>query len=173
MPKSPSRADKAAGEITITREFSVPRALVWKAWTDPDLLKRWHGPKGFTAPFIKNDLREGGRYHYCMRSPEGQDHWSTGTFLELVEPERMVCTDSFADPAGNVVPASFYGMVGDMPLELRFELDLKESRGRTRLTLRHFGIPVGDDRDLAVQGWNESLGKLEAVLMEMKALAAV
>jgi len=172
MPKSPARTDKAAGEITITREFAVPRAFVWKAWTEPDLLKRWHGPKDFTAPHIRIDLREGGRYHYCMRSPDGEEYWSTGRFLELVEPERMVCTDSFADPAGNVVPASFYGMAGDLPLELRFELDLKESsRGKTRLTLRHLGMPAGGDHDLAVQGWNESLDKLEAVLMEMKASA--
>ena len=171
MAKSPSRADKADGEITITREFPAPRALVWKAWTDPDLLRRWYGPKDFTAPSLKIDLREGGSYLYCMRSPEGQDYWSTGRFLELVEPERIVCTDSFADSAGNVVPASHYGMEGDMPLELRVELDFKEARGKTRFTLRHFGIPAGRDRDLAEQGWNESLDKLAAVLLEMQALA--
>ena len=172
MTESSSPSDKATGEITIAREFAAPRELVWRAWTDPDLLVRWHGPKNFTAPSIKIDLRVGGNYLYCMRSPEGQDYWSTARFLEVVEFARIVCTDSFADSAGNVVPASHYGMEGDMPLELRVEGDVKESNGRTRLILRHFGMPAGSDRDLAVQGWKESLDKLAAVVSEMRKKAA-
>lgn len=172
MTQSSSPSDKATGEITITREFAAPRELVWKAWTDPDLLARWQGPKSFTAPSIKIDLRVGGNYLYCMRSPEGQDFWSTGRFLEVVEFERIVCTDSFADSAGNVVPASHYGMEGDMPLELRVEVDFKESDGKTLLTLRHLGMPAGSDRDLAVQGWNESLDKLAGVVKQVKKMAA-
>ena len=172
MAESSNPTDRASGEITIAREFAAPRELVWRAWTDPDLLVRWHGPKNFTAPSIKIDLRVGGNYLYCMRSPEGQDYWSTGRFLEVVEFARIVCTDSFADSAGNVVPASYYGMEGDMPLELRVEVDFKESNGRTRLILRHFGMPAGSDRDLAVQGWNESLDKLAAVVKQVKKKAA-
>lgn len=172
MTESSIPSDKATGEMTTTREFAAPRELVWKAWTDPDLLMRWWGPKSFTAPSISIDLREGGNYLYCMRSPEGQDFWSTGRFLEVVEFERIVCTDSFADSAGNVVPASHYGMEGDMPLELRVEVDFKESDGKTLLTLRHLGMPAGTDRDLAVQGWNESLDKLAAVVKQAKKKAA-
>jgi len=172
MAESSNLTDKASGEITITREFAAPRELVWKAWTDPDLLMRWWGPKDFSAPSIKIDLRVGGNYLYCMRSPEGQDYWSTGRFLEVEESARIVCTDSFADSAGNVVPASHYGMEGEMPLELRVELDFKESGGKTRFILRHLGMPAGRDRDLAVQGWNESLDKLAAVVRQLKKKAA-
>lgn len=154
-------------ELIITRVFDAPRELVWKGWTDPERVKRWWGPKGFTAPFCKTDLQVGGVFHYCMRSPEGKDYWNTGAYREIVEPERMVCTDSFADEEGNVVPASHYGMSSDFPLEMlvtgTFE-ELVEQEGKTKLTLRHVGIPSGVVQDGAQQGWNESFDKLAEVL---------
>jgi uncharacterized protein YndB with AHSA1/START domain len=154
-------------ELVITRVFDAPRELVWKAWTDPERVKRWWGPKGFTAPFCKIDLRVGGVFHYCMRSPEGKDYWNTGVYREIVEPERMVCTDSFADEEGNVVPASHYGMSSDFPLEMLVTVTFEEHgehEGKTKFTLRHVGIPSGVDHDGAQQGWNESFDKLAEVL---------
>lgn len=105
-------------ESAITRVFDAPREKAWKAWTDPEGVKKRWGPKNFTAPHISIDLRVGGAYLYCMRSPDGKDYWSTGVYREIVPLERLVLTDSFADEKGNVVPASHYGMPGDWPLEL-------------------------------------------------------
>jgi uncharacterized protein YndB with AHSA1/START domain len=104
--------------LVITRVFNAPRELVWKAWTDPELVKHWWGPRYFTAPVIKIDLRVGGRYLYDMRSPDGQDFWSTGTYSEIVPLERIVATDSFADEEGHIVPASHYGLSGDFPSQM-------------------------------------------------------
>jgi len=56
--------------LVITREFDASREEVWKAWTDPEIVKRWWGPKAFTTPVSKVDLRVGGTYLNCMRSPE-------------------------------------------------------------------------------------------------------
>jgi uncharacterized protein YndB with AHSA1/START domain len=100
-------------ELVINRTFNAPRELVWKAWTEPERLIRWWGPKGFTAPSCTLDLRVGGTYLYCMRSLEGQDYWNTGVYREIVVPERIVCSDSFADEKGNVVPATHYDMSPD------------------------------------------------------------
>ena len=147
-------------DLMITRTFDAPRELVWKAWTDPERVKRWWGPKGFTAPFCKIDLRVGGVSLYCMRSPDGKDYWSTGVYREIFKPERIVYTDSFADERGNVVPATHYGMSADFPLEMLVTVTFEEHEGRTKLTLTHAGIPSGADRDGARQGWNESLDKL-------------
>jgi len=61
--------------LVITRVFDAPRRLVFKAWIDPEQVMRWRGPKGFTTPFCKIDLRPGGVFPYCMRSPEGLDFW--------------------------------------------------------------------------------------------------
>jgi uncharacterized protein YndB with AHSA1/START domain len=153
-------------EITITRIFDAPRGLVWKAWTVPEYLTGWWGPRGFSAPVIRIDFREGGRYLYCMRSPEGEDYWSTGTYREIVPYERIVATDSFADENGNIVPASHYGMSGDWPLELLTTLTFEELDGRTRITLRHTGLPSGEQAEMAEEGWNQSLDKLARLLEE-------
>jgi uncharacterized protein YndB with AHSA1/START domain len=66
-------------DITITRVFDVPRELIWKAWTEPERVKRWWGPKDYTSPSVTIDLRVGGKYLSCMRSQERKDFWSTGT----------------------------------------------------------------------------------------------
>jgi uncharacterized protein YndB with AHSA1/START domain len=153
--------------LVITRIFDAPRELVWKAWTDPELIKCWWGPQYFTTPIIKIDFRVGGRYLYDMRSPDGQDFWSTGTYREIVPLERVVATDSFADGQGNIVPASYYGMEGDFPLELLVTVIFEERDGKTRFTLRHVGMPAGEQQDLARKGWSTSLDKLAEVLKEL------
>jgi uncharacterized protein YndB with AHSA1/START domain len=151
-------------ELVIVRIFDVPRELVWQAWTDPEHLMRWWGPKGFTSPACKIDLRMGGTYLNCMRSPEGQEFWSTGVYREIVEPSLLVCTDSFADEKGTVVPATHYGMSPDFPLELQITVTLEEDDGKTRMTLRHVGIPSGEMSEMCEAGWNESFDKLAECL---------
>ena len=151
-------------ELVITRVFDAPRQLVWKAWTDPEQVRRWWGPKDFTAPVCKIDLRVGGVYLFCMRSPEGQDYWNTGVYREIVPPSRLVCTDSFADEKGNVVPASHYGMLGDWPLELQVTVIIEAQEGKTKMTLRQIGIPSGTMSEMTEAGWNESFDKLAAAL---------
>ena len=149
--------------LVIERIFDAPRERVWKAWTNPEHLMRWWGPRDFTSPSCRIDLRVGGTYLYCMRSPDGQDYWSTGVYREVVPCERIVCTDSFADEHGNVVPATHYGMGDDIPLELSVTITFEEFGGKTRLTLRHEGLPASIGEETGT-GWNESLDKLAASL---------
>jgi uncharacterized protein YndB with AHSA1/START domain len=158
-PGSRPGVEPAEQELVIERIFDAPRELVFKAWTEPDRMMRWWGPKGFTTPFCKIDLRVGGTFLYCMRSPEGKDYWNTGIYREIVEPDRLVCTDSFADEQGNVVPASHYGMPGDWPLEMLATVTFEEYEGKTKMTLRHVGLPSTMEQD-ASTGWNESFDKL-------------
>lgn len=168
MTEGKNNPTKSPGEreLVIMRVFDAPRELVWKAWIDPERVRRWWGPKNFTAPVCKINLRVGGAYLYCMRSPEGQDYWSTGVYREIVPPERIVCTDSFADEKGNTVPASHYGMDGDWPSALLVTVTFEEHEGKTKFTLRHVGIPAGQMRELARAGWNESFDKLAEALAE-------
>ena len=152
-------------ELTITRVFDASRKLVWKAWTDPEMFKKWWGPKGFTAPVSKIDLRVGGRYLHCMRAPDGKEYWSTGTYQEIVPMEKMVVSDSFADEKGNVVPATHYGMSSDFPSEMRVTVEFEEVEGgKTKMILEHVGLPPGNDQEGARAGWNESFDKLAKVL---------
>lgn len=153
-------------ELVIERIFDAPRELVWRVWTEPEHVMRWWGPAGFTAPSCTIDLRVGGRYLYCMRSPDGQDYWSTGVFQELVPFERIVATDSFADAEGNVVPASYYDMPEDLSLEFTITVTFEDLGDQTRMTLRHVGMSDAHAGD-ASGGWNESFDKLAALLAEI------
>jgi len=159
--KNRSAQSPATLELVITREFNASREHVWKAWTEPEHVKRWWGPKEFTTPFSKIDFREGGAYLSCMRSPDGHDYWNTGVYRQIVPLQRIVCTDSFADVQGNVVSAAHYGMGEDWPLELVVTLTFDDLGDKTRLTLKHEGFPTGLDRDNTRLGWNESLDKLD------------
>ena len=145
--------------LVIERIFDAPVELVWKAWTDPEHMKRWFGPRDYTCPVVEIDLRVGGKNLNCMRSSEGQDIWSTGTYKEIVPMKRLVITDSFADENGNPVPATHYGMP-EMPMEMLISVEFEDLGGRTKMTLRHEGLPAGDMREGAGQGWSESFDKL-------------
>jgi uncharacterized protein YndB with AHSA1/START domain len=154
-------------EIVITRVLDAPRSDVFKAWTDPERMKQWWGPNGFTMPYCKIDLRPGGRMHFCMRSADGQDIWCRGVYREVVEPERIVSTDSFSDKDGNVVAPSKYGMNPDWPAEALITVTFAEHDGRTKLTLRHaVGSAPAADREGCQVGWSESLDRLAGYLKE-------
>ena len=151
-------------KIVLTRTFDAPRALVWAAWTRPEQLTRWWGPEGFSSPVCQVDLRVGGKYLFCMRSPDGKDYWSTGVYREIVEPERLIYTDNFADEKGNVVPASYYGMGDDWQADFLVTITLQEHQGRTTLTLEHVGLPEGEHSQMAAAGWNGSFDKMARAL---------
>lgn len=168
-PENRPSAESAEPGLVIERIFDAPRELVWRAWTDPEMLKRWWGPKEFSCPAARIDLRVGGKYHFCMQSEIGEEAWKrgiwiTGEYREIVEPEKLVMTDCFADENGNVVPSTHYGMEG-MPLEMLVTVTFEELEGnKTRMTLVHQGLPAGEHSEGASVGWNESLDKLAAAL---------
>ena len=161
-------------ELVIVRIFDAPVKLVWRAWTDPELAKKWWGPKIFSAPHISMDFRVGGKYLFCMRSTQGEETWqkgiwSTGVYKEIVPMEKLVMTDCFADEHGNVVSASHYGMDGDFPLEMLVTVTFEEiESNKTKMTLRHSGIPAGEHEKGANAGWNESFDKMVGLLKKIK-----
>jgi len=155
----------AEGVLVIERIFDAPRELVWKAWAEPERFMRWYGPKGFTTPVCRIDFRVGGVWLNCMRSPDGWEMWSTGIYHEIAALERIVTTASSADPEGNVVSASHYGMPSDLPLEMLWTVTFEDLDGKTKMTLRHEGLPAGEMKDGAGVGWNESFDKLAAYLV--------
>jgi uncharacterized protein YndB with AHSA1/START domain len=91
------------GEVTITRILDAPRELVFKAWIDPQQVRQWWGPGKFTNPVCELDARPGGAIRIVMRGPNGIDYPMSGTFREIVEPERLVFTAVAEDAAGHQV----------------------------------------------------------------------
>lgn len=88
-------------EAIATHVYDAPQETVFKAWTEQDRLASWFGPKGFTMVSAKLDLRTGGIFHYCLRSPEGREMWAKFVYREIVAPERLVFVLSFSDRDGN------------------------------------------------------------------------
>jgi uncharacterized protein YndB with AHSA1/START domain len=80
----------AAGEIVSARVFDAPRAVVFRAFTDPALVARWWGPAGFTNTFHEFDPRPGGAWTLVMHGPDGTHYPMTKEFVEVLPPERIV-----------------------------------------------------------------------------------
>src|SRR5258707_14832773 len=89
--------------MVITRGFDAPRGLVWKAWTDPKYVMQGWGPKGFTAPVCKMDFRVGGKFLYCMRTPDGQEGWNGGEYHEIGPQGKKVDSMYFFCSEGNKI----------------------------------------------------------------------
>lgn len=159
------------GALIITRTFNAPRAQVWKMFTEVDEVKKWWGPKKFTAPHITIDFKEGGKYLYCMHGEEGlpeemvgKDFWSTGTYQEIVPMEKLVMTDSFSDKDGKVISGAEYGMP-EMPMELLVTITFEDAPdGKTKMTLTHVGFPPSEIATQTGAGWNESFDKIDTLL---------
>jgi len=172
MEKNPieTTAKPRGLENVVTRVFDAPLEKVWKAWTDPEYVKRWWGPENFTAPYISIDLRVGGRFVYCMRGAgfDGvvKDWWNTGKHLEIVPMKKIVQSMSFADEHGNPVPASYYDMPGEWPMETVLTATFEIVDGeKTKLTVREEGIPEAMIEPSRL-GWEQQFDKLVELLKE-------
>jgi len=145
-------AKVAHQELVIERILDAPRELVFKAWTEPESLRRWWGPKGFTNPVCEVDVRPGGAMRIHMRGPDGVVYPMTGVFHEIAAPERLVFSSSALDKNG------------DPLFEVLTTVTFSEHGGQTTLTL-HASVEKATAeaaRHLAGmdQGWSQSLDRL-------------
>ncbi len=143
------RPDPTEHALVLTRLLDAPRHLVFDMWTRPEHLARWWGPRNFTLPTCEVDFRAGGSYRFCMRAPDGTDHWVRGEYREIVEPERLVFTWVRDDEEG-----------------LRFRstnlvtVTLADHGAQTKLTLHHANFQSAADRDDHEGGWSQCLDRL-------------
>ena len=162
MKTTALKSDLKHKTIFISKHLDLPLNEVWKGWTDCERFKKWWGPKNYTSPFCEIDLKVGGKYLVSMRSKDGRENYSTGIYKEIVLNKKLVMTDNFSDSNGKVLAAP-KEMEGDWSEELVISIDLRAEEGGTVLTLEHTGIPAEQYED-CIQGWDESLGKLETNL---------
>lgn len=148
------------GEIVVSRFVAAPPALVFKAWTSPEHLAHWWAPKGCTTAHVSIEARVGGRFHYCMRMPDGTEIWGLGVFREVVAPQRLVYVDSFADAAGHVVPPSHYGMSAEHPTDSLVTVTFTAEGTGTQVVIRHAIATAVQERAGTEQGWGEMLERL-------------
>lgn len=168
--------------IAIERVFDAPPELVWRAWTEPRIIRHWWGPEGFSAPSIKVDLRVGGKYIFAMHGPAGsewdRDIYSAGVYKEIVPHKKMVVTDYFSDGEGNVMEPADYGQDADFPTVMEATVLFEKTPGGG--TLLSIMYPPTDRKEQmeAMQksgmkeGWKSSLTKLERCLTVIVAASA-
>ena len=149
--KNETAARLVRQEVNITRIFDAPRALVFKMWTDPELVEKWWGPKDFTNPVCKLDARVGGAMRIVMQGPDGTKYPTSGVFNEIIEPERIVFTNIKEDDEGNA------------ELEVLNTVTFTEVNGKTKMTLNAKVVmetpaACGSVDGMNV-GWNQSIDR--------------
>jgi uncharacterized protein YndB with AHSA1/START domain len=154
-------------DLVVKRILDAPIDLVWKAWTDPEHVKRWWGPKYYTSPMAKIDLREGGRYVFGMHAPAdqgGQDSYSAGVYTKIVPMERLEFTQSLSDKDGNKIDPAQIGMPPDFPAEIRTSVVFKAMGNMTELTVTEYDWPVSQMFVYSYAGMQQSIDKLAEIL---------
>jgi uncharacterized protein YndB with AHSA1/START domain len=88
--KNVKSSDTADRELIITRTLNAPRELVWEVWTNPEHIKNWWGPNGFTNTISTMEVKPGGIWDFVMHGPDGTDHKNKSIYKEIIKPERIV-----------------------------------------------------------------------------------
>ncbi len=147
-------------ELVLTRLIDAPRAKLFRAWTDPALLKQWFAPLPWTTPHAELDVRPGGANLVVMRGPDGQEFPNRGVYLEIVENERLVFTDAYIR-AWEPSEKPFMTVI----------LTFAEEGGKTRYTarVRHW---TAADREAHEkmgfhQGWGQCTDQLAALAAKL------
>jgi len=154
-------------EIVMTRVFDAPRRLVFEAFSKPELLKRWFGPRGWSLVVCEVDFKVGGGFRFVLRGPDGRQMGMRGVYREIVPPERSVHMESFDDYPGDLqVTAVFVEQGGKTTLTATLLYPSREVRDAVIKSGMEHGAAETYDR-LA-----ELLPSLQAQRMESGATEA-
>jgi uncharacterized protein YndB with AHSA1/START domain len=144
-------------ELSIERIIAAPPELLFRCWTEPELMKQWFCPQPWTTPVIEVDLRPGGTNFILMRGPEGEEHPNHGVYLEIVPGRRLVMTDAFT---GGWVPSARAFLV------IRVSFD-PEGEGATRYRASALHWTLADKVEHEAMGFHAGWGKATDQLEEL------
>jgi len=141
--------------LQMQRIFDAPRALVWRAWSRPDILRLWMGPVEWPAFSVTNDFRVGGAWRIGLKSPEtGEELWQGGVYHEIVENERLVFSFKWDE-----------GHEDGAPVDTLVTVELTETDdGRTVMDFTHAGLKSESSLTGHKYGWASTIDRLEAWL---------
>jgi uncharacterized protein YndB with AHSA1/START domain len=139
--------------LTLVRQIKARPAIVFDALTTPDGISQWWGPDAGPVLHAESDARVGGRFKVRFRMLDGSEHESSGEFLEVSAPKRLVM--------------SWQWVSGGEPLEgdgvSRIEIDLRQTDSGTELTFTHALLKSEGSRASHEHGWSGALDKLERI----------
>ncbi|WP_159586275.1 SRPBCC family protein [Chelativorans xinjiangense] len=145
-------------ELVLTRVFDAPREKVFRAWTDPEIMKQWFVPRPWTIASVELDVRPGGASRFTMRDPDGNEYPNQGVYLEVVENEKLVTTDAYSE-AWQPSEKPFFTAI----------LTFEEEGGKTRYTARARHWTVEDRKAHEEMGFHEGWGQCADQLAELLA----
>lgn len=142
-------------DLELVRDVPVAPELVWRAWTEPELMKQWFTPKPWKTTHVEVDLRPGGVFLTEMRGPDGEEGGGPGCFLEVVPNERLVWTAALGP--------GFRPQSGDMPFTAILELTPNGSGGTSYRAVAVHGAPAHAKSHAEMgfeHGWGAALDQL-------------
>jgi uncharacterized protein YndB with AHSA1/START domain len=144
-------------ELHITRIFNAPRELVFKAWTDPEHLPKWWGPKGFTNTVQEIDIRPGGVWRYVMHGPDGVDYDNKIVYHEVISPERIVYAHGGGEEDDQFQVTVTFAEQANTTTELTMKMRFKSAAELDKV-VKEYG---------AIEGAKSTLNRLEEQLATM------
>ena len=158
--------------LTFERIFNAPLEKAWQTWTEPELMKKWWGPRSWYSDSITTDFTVEGKYLMNMKGKMAPDMpemetWSGGQFKEIIPMKKIVLVDHFADSKGNIVHASKFGLPESFPMESTVEITFEDlGNNQTKLTV-HYESSAGIEGKMLENmnmGWNQTLDKFGETL---------
>jgi uncharacterized protein YndB with AHSA1/START domain len=155
-----------AKQIEVTRTFNAPVEMVWEVWVDPELVKRWWGPKHFISPVAKIDFREGGKSIVSMKAPNemgGREFYSIWEYVKIIPLQTIVFIQNLADKDGNKTDPTSVGMPPDFPIDIKTVVNFKRiGNNKTEMTVTEYA-DMGSMTNFAQLGLEQSLDKMALI----------
>jgi uncharacterized protein YndB with AHSA1/START domain len=155
-----------AKQIEVTRTFNAPVEMVWKLWTEPELIKRWWGPRHFTSPVAIIDFQEGGKSIVSMQAPAemgGRVFYSSWVYTTIIPLQTIEFIQSLSDAEGNKINPTQVGMPPDFPADIQTIVTFKKvDNSTTEMTVTEFA-DFGMISNFAQIGLEQSLDKMVAI----------
>jgi uncharacterized protein YndB with AHSA1/START domain len=156
-----------ANNVVVTRVFDAPVEMVWKIWTDPELVRRWWGPDRFTCPSAEIHFKEGAKSIVCMRSPKefgGGDIYSIWNYTKIIHHQHIEFIQNLADAKGNKMSPVALGMPSDFPEDIRTVVVFKTlGKDKTEMTVTE-DVDFGQMAKFAQMGMEQCFGKMVVAL---------
>lgn len=157
-------AGRTTRAVVIEHTFDADVIEVWQVWTNVDTIKQWWGPRGYTAPIVRHELKEGGSFLLSMKAPDGTMSYNSGRYTEVVPLQKISSAMWFSDEHGAMVPASTYGLPGKWPDEVTVVVTFANDSGRTKVRIVETGIPLIMSF-FAKMGWKQQLEKIDNIVL--------
>lgn len=152
-------------ELLISHLFDAPVEKVFLAWTDPEQLKHWYAPDGCSIEFKSIDVKKDGKFHYCIQDPVHGPCWIIGTYLEIVQNEKLVFTMVMGNEAGEAVSAVENGKVEDWPERHVATVIFEPIGQRTKMAIHQTVSEEKAKETGAYQSWIKMFNKLNRLFL--------